>query len=116
MLYKILATYKISVSDELVTPDQKELIASFLDRAFLCKSQRKISILFRGENMADMLEKFKVQNEWEMRQLLFIIGEKGKIFRQRFNGGDFDSTRIQKIDDTSNEFFTVSSSYKCNFH
>lgn len=84
----LLPDVNFRISGRALTPSQLKKFSNTLFRLLQSQSDRKVSIVYRGELISSMLEKIaakEVHDKIEaISSFLFMVGEKGRNYRRKY--------------------------------
>ena len=75
---------------------------------YLNKNSHRVKTIFRGENYENLKRKLNLQGDNNFTKLsyfTFLIGEKGRVYRQEYKDMISKKNRIYSIDNTDEEFY-----------
>lgn len=96
----------IKTTNEILSFNEIQKFNSFVDT--LINERHIAKILFRGDNFSNVKLKLKLNSDNEYQtfnQFLFLIGEKGRVYRDKYKREILDKSKIYPIDSTNREIF-----------
>lgn len=92
--------------DRTLTSEEVEKINSFY--LFISNRPRSARIIYRGENYQNLQKKLNLVGDNDYTKLsyfIFLIGEKGRVYRQEYKNRITKKNKIYSINDISPDFF-----------
>ncbi len=93
--------------NQILDNDEFQKFTSFIYQLIKKQSLKKLRIVFRGENLTSLYKKLNVEenNIQKFNDLLFLIGDKGRIYQSDYFNEIKNKNKIFKISDVSTEIF-----------
>lgn len=94
------------VNGEILNDFQTEKFKSFYD--YLSKNSKYAKIIYRGENYSNLKEKLNLSGDcdyFKLSQTVFLIGEKGRVYRTEYKNKIMDKSKIYPIDYIGEDLF-----------
>ena len=93
--------------NRLLTNAESKKVISFIFNILIQQSLSKVRIIYRGDNLSNIREKYHLSGyNWTMfNDFLFIIGEKGKAYRKEYRNKISIKWKLFNIDNTTPLFF-----------
>jgi hypothetical protein len=103
MIYNYIDKYIIGDENgECASPEDIEKLKSFL---IFLNSNNTHEIIYRGDDLKELFNRFKVYDDLNFNQYLFLIGDKGKVYRKKFKETISDKTKIYPLNSTEKYLF-----------
>lgn len=103
-MYKF--TYKVSGSD--LEKYQADRFSTFYE--YLIKNPKRIKLIYRGENYSNLKDKLNLNNDTDYNKLnhfVFLIGEKGRVYREKYKTKIKNKNKLHSIDSIENKLFNI---------
>lgn len=98
--------FKLNNSE--LSNDNLKTLTNFLFNFLNAQARNKISLIYRGESYSNLKSKLRMEGNTpdynKLNDFLFLIGEKGKLYRKEYRDRVKDKQKLFNIDDASIKF------------
>ena len=94
------------VNGEILNDFQTEKFKSFYE--YLSKNSKYVKIIYRGENYSNLKRKLNLSGDndyYKLSQTIFLIGEKGRVYRNEYKNKIKDKSKFYPIDYLDEDLF-----------
>lgn len=94
------------VNGEILNDYETEKFKTFYE--YLSNNSKNIKIIYRGENYSNLKEKLNLCGDndyYKLSQTIFLIGEKGRVYRNEYKNKIKDKRKVYPIDYIDEDLF-----------